>query len=252
MRRFWERKPCGSAHATAQEATKEYFDQVERRRHELEPFIAHYAAFESARGQRVLEIGVGLGTDFIRFARAGAEVVGVDLTERAVSLVRERLAVEGLEGDVHVADAERLPFESDTFDVVYSWGVLHHTPDQSAAIGEAVRMVKPGGRICLMLYARRSWVAFALWARYALLAGRPDRSLAWAISNYMESTGTRGYTPREIRGLLAELPGLTIEHVGTPYDRRVAGPLASWTGRRLGWFLVVRARKPELKPRSSA
>lgn len=250
VREFWERKPCGSTHATAHEGTKEYFAQVERRRHELEPFIEHFADFRSADGLRVLEIGVGLGTDFIRFARAGAEAVGVDLTERAVSLVRERLALEGLQGDVRVADAEQLPFESGTFDIVYSWGVLHHTPDQPTAIREAVRMVKPGGRICLMLYARRSWVAYALWSRYALLKGRPRRSLAWAIANHMESTGTRGYTPSEIRSLLSDLPELTIEHVSTPYDRRVAGPVAAWTGRQLGWFLVVRARQAGLTAQS--
>lgn len=238
---FWDRKPCGSAHTTAPEGTSDYFRQVEQRRYELEPFIEDYADFESTRGQRVLEIGVGLGTDFVRFARAGATAVGVDLTETAVSLVRERLALEGLDGHVSVADAEDLPFEDGGFDVVYSWGVLHHTPDPAKAIREAVRMVRPGGRLCVMLYARRSWVAFGLWARYGLLRGRPDRSLSWAVANHMESAGTRAYLPSEIRELFGPLPGLTIEHVGTPYDRRVGGPLASLTGRRLGWFLVIRA-----------
>jgi len=238
---FWDRKPCGSAHATAPEGTLDYFRQVERKRYHLEPFIEEYADFESTRGKRVLEIGVGLGTDFVRFARAGAEVFGVDLTERSVSLVRDRLALEGLDGDVQVGDAESLPFEDGTFDVVYSWGVLHHTPDPAQAIREAVRMVRPGGRLCVMLYARRSWVAFGLWARYALLRGRPGRSLSWAVANHMESAGTRAYLPSEIPELFGRLPGLRVEHVGTPYDRRVAGPLASLTGRRLGWFLVIQA-----------
>jgi SAM-dependent methyltransferase len=244
VRDFWEAAPCGAKHAAAAEGTPEFFAQVEAERNRLEPFIADYADFAGTRGQRLLEIGVGLGTDFVRFARAGAQVTGVDLTEHSVRLVQRRLELEGLEGEVRVADAERLPFPDGAFDVVYSWGVLHHTPAPDRAIAEALRLLRPGGRLCLMLYARRSWVAFGLWARYALLAGRPNRSLAWALSHHMESAGTQGYTPREIRARLEpQVAELTVEHVGTPYDRRVVGPLARVTGGRLGWFLVIRGVK---------
>src|SRR4051794_9752291 len=129
VRAFWNGTPCGSAHADAPEGSPEFFEQVERRRYELEPFIPAFADFEGARGKRVLEIGVGLGTDFVRFGRGGATLTGIDLTEHAVELVRRRLALEGLAGDVRVADAENLPFDEGSFDRVYSWGVLHHTPD---------------------------------------------------------------------------------------------------------------------------
>ena len=244
VREFWEADPCGARHAQAAEGTRQFYDQVEDERNRLEPFIAAFADFASARDRALLEIGVGVGTDFIRFARAGARVTGVDLTQHSVSLVRQRLALEGLTGEVQVADAEQLPFKDAAFDVVYSWGVLHHTPEPDLAIAEAVRVLKPGGRLCLMLYARHSWVAYGLWARYGLLAGRPDRSLAWALAHHMESSGTKGYTPGEVRErLTSQVDGLTIEHVGTPYDRRVAGPLARVTGRQLGWFLVIRGRK---------
>ena len=243
VRRFWEGKPCGSVHGSAPEGSPQFFDQVECRRYELEPFIPSYAEFASAHAQRVLEIGVGLGTDLVQFARAGAIVTGVDLTERSVSLVRRRLEVEGLDGEVLVADAEGLPFPDAAFDVVYSWGVLHHTPDPGAAIREAVRVLRPGGRLCVMLYARHSWVAYGLWVRHALLRARPSRSLAWVLAHHMESEGTRAYTPTETRSLFGDLDDLSVEHVGTPYDRRVAGPLARLTGRWLGWFLVVRGQR---------
>jgi SAM-dependent methyltransferase len=239
---FWQREPCGSRYGTGAEGTREYFEAVERARYGLEPFIPSYAGFEQAAGRDVLEIGVGLGTDFARFARAGARAVGVDLTPRAVELVKRRLEVEGLEADVQVADAERLPFENGRFDLVYSWGVLHHTPDTEAAIAEAIRVTRPGGRVCIMLYARRSWVAFGLWARYGLLRGRPWLSLTDVVARHMESPGTRAFTTRELRRLFAGLEAMSLEHVGTPYDRRVAGPLADLTGRWLGWFLVVRGR----------
>jgi ubiquinone/menaquinone biosynthesis C-methylase UbiE len=242
VRRFWEEKPCGSTHSLAPEGTPEYFDQVERRRRELEPFIDRFADFGSTRGQEVLEVGTGLGTDFVRFARAGARVTGIDLTEHSVRLVRRRLELEGLEGDVRVADAEHLPFSDRSFDVVYSWGVLHHTPDPTRAISEVLRVVKSGGRVCAMLYARRSWVAYALWVRHAALRGRPHRSLDSVLAEHMESTGTRGFSKRELRTLFAKLEDLTVDQISTPYDRRVAGPAARLTSRYLGWFLVVRGR----------
>jgi ubiquinone/menaquinone biosynthesis C-methylase UbiE len=243
VRRFWEQTPCGSTHTTASEGSPEYFNDIERKRRELEPFIDRYADFAATRGKEVLEIGVGLGTDFVRFARAGAWVTGVDLTERSVDLVRRRLELEGLHGDLRVADAENLPFPDESFDAVYSWGVLHHTPSPSHAIREAIRVLRPTGRLCLMLYARHSWVSYALWARYALLRGRPNRRLGDVIAHHMESEGTSAYTRAELRRMMAPLERLSVEHVATPYDRRVAGPLATWTGARLGWFLVATGRK---------
>ena len=244
VREFWEDEPCGSAHADAPEGTKEFFDQVERTRNELEPFIPDFADFEGSRGKSVLEIGVGLGTDFIRFARAGAKATGIDLTEHGVELVRKRLELEGLDGEVLVADAESLPFEDASFDKVYSWGVLHHTPRTEQAVGEALRVLKPRGELCVMLYARHSWVAYGFWARHGLLAGRPWRSLAHVLAHHMESEGTKAYTTRELRRMFDGLDGLRIDRVSTPYDRQIAGPLARLTGDRLGWYLVTRGRRP--------
>jgi SAM-dependent methyltransferase len=248
VRDFWEARPCGSRHAAAPEGTTEYFAQVERRRYELEPFIARFADFAATDDRRVLEIGVGLGTDLVRFARAGARVTGVDLTEHSIGLARSRLALEGLVGDLRRADAERLPFADGSFDVVYSWGVLHHTPDTAGAIRESIRVLAPGGRLCVMLYGRRSWVGLALWARHALLRGRPRRTVADVLAHHMESPGTKAYTRDELRTLFAGLDGVTIDQVGTPYDRRVAGPLAVATGRWMGWFMVIRGRRDPTPP----
>ena len=243
VREFWEEEPCGSVHGTAPEGTYEYFDQIERTRNELEPFIPEYADFEGARGKALLEIGVGLGSDFVRFARAGARVTGIDLTEHGVQLVRKRLELEGLEGDVRVADAESLPFEDASFDKVYSWGVLHHTPRTEQAVKEAMRVLAPGGELCVMLYSRHSWVSYKLWVRFALLEGHPTRSLSDVLAAHMESEGTRGFTKAELREMFRGLGELRIDKIPTPYDRRWLGPVASLTGPWLGWFSVIRGRK---------
>jgi SAM-dependent methyltransferase len=105
-----------------------------------------------------------------------------------------------------VADAEHLPFESDSFDLGYSFGVLHHTPDTAAALAELVRTVKPGGEIKVMLYGRRCMTAFKLWVKHAALRGRPWRDLRWVMANHLESPGTKGYSRREFREILCALP----------------------------------------------
>jgi SAM-dependent methyltransferase len=244
VRSFWEEEPCGAEHARAPEGTPEFFAEVERVRDELDPYIARFADFEGARGKRLLEIGVGLGTDFVRFVRAGAIATGVDLTDHAIALVRRRLELEGLAAELRTADAENLPFEDGSFERVYSWGVLHHTPDTGRAIREAIRVVGHGGEVCVMLYARHSWVAYGMWVRHALLAGKPWRSLADVLAAHMESEGTKGFTKRELRRLFSGLDELRIDKVRTSYDERIAGPLARVTGSTLGWNLVVRGRKP--------
>jgi ubiquinone/menaquinone biosynthesis C-methylase UbiE len=244
VRSFWDRTPCGSWDATAPEGTPEYYAQVEKRRYELEPFIHRYAGFGETAGQRVLEIGVGLGTDHIQFARAGAVLSGVDLTQHAIDLVRRRLELEGLHSSLEVADAEHLPFADGTFDVVYSWGVLHHTPDTPAAVREAIRVVKPGGRICVMLYARHAWVSYGLWLRNGPLSGRPTRSIKDVLHHHMESLGTQGFTKAEARRMFAGIDDLRIEKVATPYDREYARGVAPLTGRQLGFFMVIRGRRP--------
>ncbi len=244
VRTFWERTPCGSWDATAPEGTAEYFQQIERRRYQLEPFIPEFADFGAALGRSVLEIGVGLGTDHVQFARAGARLSGVDLTAKGIELVRRRLELEELHSDLRIADAEELPFADGSFDVVYSWGVLHHTPDTARAVREAIRVLRPGGRICVMLYARHSWVSYGLWLRNGPLSGRPLRSLRDVLHHHMESLGTQGFTKREIRRMFRGVDDLEVRKVCTPYDVEYAGGLARLTGRSLGFFTVIRGRQP--------
>jgi ubiquinone/menaquinone biosynthesis C-methylase UbiE len=157
VRAFWQAHPCGTKFADAEVGSRAFFEAVEEHRYRTEWHIPEAAGFDKAKGLRVLEIGCGLGTDGARFARAGAVYTGVDLTEAAVGLARRRFELEGLPGEFRVADAERLEFADESFDLVYSHGVLHHTPDASAAVREVRRVLVPGGRAVVMLYHRDSY-----------------------------------------------------------------------------------------------
>jgi ubiquinone/menaquinone biosynthesis C-methylase UbiE len=126
VERHWNDEACGTR-GVAKTDRKVFFGQIECERYKWEPYIRTFAQFQRGRGKKVLEIGVGAGTDFVNWVRNGAQAVGIDLTEMGTELTRERLALEGLTADVMRGDAECLPFRSNTFDVVYSYGVLHHS-----------------------------------------------------------------------------------------------------------------------------
>jgi len=157
VRAFWQAHPCGTKFSDAAMGTPEFFARVEAHRYTKEWHIPDAADFAGARGLRVLEIGCGLGTDGAQFAKAGAQYTGIDLTEAAIELARRRFEVTGLAGEFRVADAESLDFADASFDLVYSHGVLHHTPDTVRAVREVHRVLKPGGRAVVMLYHRGSY-----------------------------------------------------------------------------------------------
>jgi len=166
VREYWNEHPCGTQFTDLEWGSKQFFDEVERHRYATQPFMKEIMEFDRFPGKQVLEIGCGLGTDLLQFARAGAVVTGVDLTSRSIELVKKRFALEHLSVDARVSDAEHLPFDDGSFDVVYSFGVLHHTPNTQQAIEEVYRVLKPGGRIIIMLYHKRSvhvWLGAPLY-----------------------------------------------------------------------------------------
>ncbi|MBM4229783.1 MAG: class I SAM-dependent methyltransferase [Gammaproteobacteria bacterium] len=199
---FWNQASCGEDLLLSATDREGYRAQSEER-YRLEPFIPSFADFSSARGRRVLEIGVGLGADHQRFAESGALLSGIDLTERAVEHTQRRLALFGLSSELAVGDAERLAFEDKTFDIVYSWGVLHHSPDTPRAVSEVHRVLKPGGKALIMVYHKWSMVGAMLWIRYALLSGRPWRGLRSIYAEHLESPGTKAYSYVEARDIFS-------------------------------------------------
>lgn len=217
VQEFWDRAACGEELYLVNRE-REGYDEQARRRYELEPVIAKFAEFAAAAGRRVLEIGVGLGADHQRYAQAGASLSGIDLTERAVAHTRRRLELFGLQSALATGDAENLAFPANEFDCVYSWGVLHHSPDTPRAIAEVYRVLRPGGVARIMIYHKWSLVGYMLWARYALLRLRPWMSLRQVYARYLESPGTKAYSIAEARRMFASFSVVEIRTCLTHAD----------------------------------
>ena len=204
---YWNSRTCQTRVATAPQYTKEFYEQIENFRAKDEPEIAGFAEFTRYHGKEVLEVGVGSGTDFIQWARSGAKAHGIDLTEEAIRYTQRRLETYGLTAaSLRVADAEALPFADESFDLVYSYGVIHHTPNTPKALAEIIRVMKVGGRVKIMLYNKRSSIAWLNWVRHALLKGKPFQSVDKVLWDHMESIGTKAYTRSEIHQMLAPFP----------------------------------------------
>src|SRR5215475_3038838 len=157
VRAFWQANPCGSKFTDAPLGSRQFYESVEQYRYKKEWHIPLAADFASTKGLKVLEIGCGLGIDGVQFARAGADYTGVDLTEAAVELAQRNFELLSLPGTFRTADAENLDFANDSFDLVYSHGVLHHTPNTAQAVKEIHRVLRSRGRAVVMLYHRDSY-----------------------------------------------------------------------------------------------
>src|SRR5690348_16471524 len=143
VQEYWDRRPCNIRHSPSPVGTRQYFDEVEARKYFVEPHIPGFAQYERWAGKRVLEIGCGLGTDTMNFARAGANVTAIDLSAKSLELARRRAEVFGLEDRIRFveANAEHLAdhVEPGAYDVVYSFGVIHHSPHPERVLEQVRR-----------------------------------------------------------------------------------------------------------------
>ena len=240
VKEHWERETCGTRYGDALDR-REFFREISETRYRLEPFIPTFADFPSAAGKNILEIGVGAGADFSQWCQYAAKAEGVDLTEAAIALTNERLELLNTPTDrfhLQVADAEALPFPEDSFDIVYSWGVLHHTPDTETAFRDAYRVLAPGGELRCMIYHVRSWTAWMLAGRRAVRS----RSLRMfsprqAVFEDLESPGTKAYTVDEARDLVNRVgfSDFTISTRLGPGDLLTIRPSERYSGRGYRW-----------------
>lgn len=251
VQEYWNRESCGTGHTRQPKFSPAYFNEIEKVRYRMEPEILEFAQFGKQAGKRVLEVGVGAGTDFVQWVRGGARAYGIDLTQEAIANTKTRLELEGLRAeDLRTGDCEALPFPDGTFDLVYSWGVIHHTPRTEMALQEIVRVCRPGGHVKVMVYHRHSMHAYYTWFRHAFLKLRPWKSLAWCLANHVESPGTKAYLPSEIRSMLDGQPVQNVKiesrlcyHDSSsryPFMVAIKRAVARLLGDdKAGWFLLI-------------
>jgi ubiquinone/menaquinone biosynthesis C-methylase UbiE len=259
-REQWGQDPCGAEYDREHElGTREFFVEVERYRYqEYAPWMPRLMEFEKFRGAQLLEIGCGMGTDLLQFARGGARCTGIDLTPRSIEITRHRFRLFGADGNFIVSDGERLPFRSDSFDVVYSNGVLHHTPDTAGAIREVHRVLRVGGVAKIMLYHRNSlnyWFEIVL-RRGVLglefLRGRTAEEIMSRVIEFSEHDArplVKVYSRKQARALFRMFKDVRVDvEQLTRAELRVLSGVVSEAmlnrlRQRIGWNVVVTAIK---------
>ncbi len=261
VRAFWDSRPCNIRHSPSPPGTRQYFDEVEARKYAVEPHIPHFAQFERWRGKRVLEVGCGIGTDSINFARAGAQLTAVDLSEESLKVCRSRFAIFELEAEIKQADAERLSdyVEAQPYDLIYSFGVIHHTPNPANVVSELLKFCGPTTELRIMLYSKWSWKGIwitltegkgAFWRARDLTRRHAEAQLDCPVAYT--------YNSREVRDLLRgfEVQRIWKEHI-FPYRisdyvqhryrrewyfRWMPRSVFRWLEHRLGWHTLIVAK----------
>ena len=159
VKKYWDDRPCNVRHSSKEIGTKEYFDEVERKRYTAEPHIPLFADFPAWKGKKVLEIGCGLGTEGINFARYGADYTGTDLSIESLNLAQNRFKVYNQKGRFFQGNAENLSsfMSVEKYDLVYSFGVIHHSPNPNLIIDQIYKYMDDSTILKIMLYAKNSW-----------------------------------------------------------------------------------------------
>jgi len=260
---YWDARPCNIRHSPSEIGTRQYFDEVEARKYFVEPHIPRFAEFSRWRGKRILEIGCGIGTDTINFARAGARVTAVDISAESLNLARQRARVFGLEDriDFYQANAEELSdsVPPQPYDLIYSFGVIRHTPHPARVMAQVRKhYVQPDSTVKIMVYHRYSWKVLGI----ALTEGHGDfRNLDSVVARYSEAqTGcpvTYTYSRQSVQEIFDgfQIRRIEVDHI-FPYRipdyvqyryvkewhfRYLPSAVFRWLEKHYGWHLCVTA-----------
>lgn len=253
----WTYDPCGLLGAKGfTVGTKEFYEKIDQNRYEeYAPWMKPLIQFDQFRGKKVLEIGFGMGTDLFQFASNGAVVSGVDLSPQHLDIARNRFDVYGLEADLKIADAEWLPFEDASFDVVYTFGVIHHTPNTQKTVEEIYRVLKPGGQAIIAVYHKYSAFHLCVLGGYVLHLRFLSESYRATLSRieYREHSDAcplvKLYSRRQFAALLNRFSDVRIEcaHLDRTHFGLLQGLVSQNLVRKLehqyGWYLLAKVRK---------
>jgi 2-polyprenyl-3-methyl-5-hydroxy-6-metoxy-1,4-benzoquinol methylase len=265
VKKYWNARPCNIRHSPKEVGTREYFDEIEARKYFVEPHIPVFADFKRWNGKKVLEIGCGIGTDTINFARNGAQVTAIDVSEKSIELARTRAKIFSVENSIHFfcGNAEELSkcIPSDQYDLIYSFGVIHHTPHPETVLKEILKFTKPGTEIKIMVYYRYSWKVFWIVIKYGWgQFWKLDKLVAMYSEAQTGCPITYSYSKKQFCGLLENL-GIEVEsvfvdhifpyyipdyvnylYVKVWYFQWIPETIFRWLEHQFGWHLCVTAR----------
>jgi SAM-dependent methyltransferase len=246
IRAYWERHIHDLEITRHPVGSRGFFDDLDQYHFEKLHHLLRLVDFSGYRGRRVLEVGCGAGVDLARFAKGGAGVTGVDLTESAVALARANFEQQGLDGQFQVADGERLPFPDDSFDLVYAHGVVQYTADPQRLVDECRRVLKPGGEAVFQVYNRISWLnALSKLMKVGLEHQDAPVLMKFSVAEFRRLL--RGF--REVRIVPERFPVKSRLHFGwkgAAYNGLFVGAfnlLPRALVRRFGWHLLAFCRK---------
>jgi SAM-dependent methyltransferase len=251
VRGYWDKNPLSSQAIPHPLHTPEYFDFYDkmRERNESVEFSYRLHEYRDFAGKKVLDVGSGNGYVLSRYALEGADVYGVDITPTGIDLCRRRFELMNLEGNFTVASAEALPFEDETFDCVCSIGVVHHTPDTEKALDEIHRVLKPGGRVILMVYHRNSALYQFKFRLERLLTGKSMQQLVNEVDGIGNPKGDV-YSRAEFARLLDRYDdvdmfvGLLQGWMLAPrFTARIPDRWVRPFEKKVGWFLYAKGNK---------
>jgi ubiquinone/menaquinone biosynthesis C-methylase UbiE len=258
VQRQWDRDACGSQYADeTMEGSLEWYLQVENHRYgSYAPWMHKVMEFGLHGNEKVLEIGAGLGTDLAQFAKGGALVTDLDLSSGHLEKARKNFELRGLQGEFHHGDGEHLPFADNQFDVIYTNGVIHHTPNTNYVIDEIWRVLRPGGKAIVMVYAENSLHYWGvLFGEIGIRRQELETaSMGEIMSRHVELSAhgskplVKVYTARQLRRMFNRF---TAVHICKRQLTREEQPRwLRWlplelTGRLMGWNLIVKATKPK-------
>lgn len=257
----WSATPCGSNYSDVAPRTKEYFEDIERHRYQTHPWIKKSIDSFDINGKKVLEIGFGMGTDHLNLARRGAVMYGIDLTPTNREISFERFKIYDMKSELITGDAENLPYTDNSFDFVYSFGVIHHSPDTQRIISEVHRVLKPGGKCWITVYHKNSiffwWSVFLV--NYLLKGGWRRRTLKQHLSLIEhpcnnENMVIRLYKRKEfasmfhlfrnVNSYIKHLLPCDIAYLARLYkNKSMPSPFLTKIGNKFGWYVIVEAVK---------
>jgi len=248
---YWDARPCNIRHSTLPVGTRGYFDEVETRRYTVEPHIPQFADFDRWKGKRVLEIGCGIGTDTISFARAGARVMATDLSAESLSIARTRADVYGLGDRIDFVQANVEELTSalpvDRYDLVYSFGVIHHTPHPARAMTEIRSYMGPESELRLMVYAQNSCKRIMIDAGFDQPEAQSGCPIAYTYTHDEARRLLAGFEIVEMRQ--AHIFPFVIEeyikhrYVVQPWFAAMPKEMFQALAANLGWHLLITARR---------